>query len=92
MPITTRSIDQRSAAVARIDRRVGLDQRDVADLAYRADDAARHRVREHAERRANGDDFLSDTSVVTRSHREHRLIGVSVVHLKQREIAAGRDG
>ena len=59
-------VEQRAAAVAGVDRRVGLDEvgehaaldRDAP--ADRRDDAARHRVGERAERAADGDRLLAD--------------------------------
>ncbi len=88
----TGAIDQRPAAVAGVDRRVGLNQPDGADVADRADDAARHGVREHAQRGADGDDLLPDACGRRRSEAQDWLLRVGVVDLQQREIAALRNG
>ena len=82
---------QRATAVARIDRGVGLHERDRADLPHGAHDASRDGVGQHAERRADGDDLLTDARAAARPELERRLCGVRVVDLHDREVAAGRD-
>ena len=84
------AIDQRSAAVAWIDRRVGLNERNAAGLTQRADDAARHRIRERAEGVSDGDDFLAWPRGCRRAKAQRGLLWVRVVHLEQREIDRGR--
>ena len=75
-------VEQRAAAVARVDRGVGLDQvvevaaLDVDAPAERGDDAARDRVGELAERAADGDRLLADLDgrrVADRGRREAGL-------------------
>ena len=74
-----RGVDQRPAGVARVDRRVGLDEvvdplavvdRDVAALA--GHDAAGHGERVGAERAADGDDELADLEAVAIADRGDR--------------------
>ena len=67
----TRAIDERAATVAGIDRCIGLNQRDIADLPDGADDAARHGVREHAQCRPDGDHLLSHAGMRHRAHAQH---------------------
>ena len=59
------AIQQRAAAVAGIDGGVGLQHHRAIGAADGADDAARDAVLEHAERQADGNDFLSGPHVVT---------------------------
>ena len=60
MPMTDAApVEQRAAAVAGIDRGVGLHERRASDLAQGADDAAGDGVLQESERRADRDDFLA---------------------------------
>jgi hypothetical protein len=83
-----RSIDQRSTAVAGIDRRVGLHERHAADVADGADDAARHGVLE-AERRTERDDFLARSRELARSEWNRRLVGHGRVDVEHGDVGFG---
>ena len=50
-----------------------------------------HRVREHAKRGANRDDFLSRERRLTQIESEDRLFGIGVVDLKDSQVAALRN-
>ena len=84
-------VDQRAAAVARIDRRVGLDERLEAELArqrlqataFGAHDAGRNRAAQ-VERAADGEHPLAQTQVVRVAHRDRRQ--VRRVDLNERHV------
>ena len=81
------AVEQRSAAVAGIDRGVGLNQRDAAGLTNRADDAAGDRVGERPERVADGDDLLArPRPEAVDPRRSVACCGFGLVDLKHREI------
>ena len=64
------AIQQRTAAVAGIDGRIGLQHHRSIGTPDGADDAARHAVLKHAEREADGNHFLSGPHVVDRAERQ----------------------
>ena len=84
------AIQQRSAAVPRVDRRVGLNQRYAVGLSNRADDASRDGIGEGAQRVADRDDFLARTHVGRRPEAQDPLLRIWAVHLKHREIDRDR--
>ena len=61
------AIDERTAAISGVDRRVGLNQADGAGVSDCADDAAGDGVREDTKREADGDDFLAGSGALRRS-------------------------
>ena len=69
------AVQQRAAAVARIDRGIGLQHHRAIGAADRADDAARHAVLKHAERQADRNHFLAGPHVVDRAERQHGCDG-----------------
>ena len=85
-------VEQRSTAVARIDRGVGLHQRGASHLSQTADDAARDRVLEESERCADGDDFLADADSRRRSQWNDRLTAPCADHLQHGDIERRRRG
>ena len=64
----------------------GLNQANSADVANGADDAAGHRVREHAKRGANRDDLYPTRA--GNGESEESVVGIGVVDLKDRQVAA----
>ena len=85
------AIEERAAAVARVDGRVGLHQRDPVDGAHGADDTARHRVLE-AERRPERHDFLPRPRLHARTHWQRRLIRIGVADPDDCDIEFGGAG
>jgi hypothetical protein len=72
------SIEQWTAAVAWIERRVGLHERRVAALADGAHDATRDRILQGAQRRSDREYFLPDTNAFSESHLDRCLAGKRV--------------
>ena len=85
-------IDERAAGIARIDRRIRLDEELIvgdADLGarQRRDDAARHRLPD-AERIADGEHQIADFEIVGIAHRERRQVLLVRIDLEHGEIGA----
>ncbi len=82
-------IEERPAAVPGIDRGIGLHHRESADVAHRADDAARDRVLQ-AERRSERHDFLAGPRASTGAHRQRRLSRIGSARANDGDVELGR--
>ena len=71
-------VEERTAAVARVDRRVGLHERRGARRTDPADDSPRHRIFEQSQRKADRDHLLTHPSRRGRSQWQDRLAARSV--------------
>ena len=85
------AVQQRAAAVARIDGRIGLQHHGRARPANRAHDAARDGVLEDPERQPDGDHFLAGPHVVDGSERQYWLRRGAAVDAHDRQIEILRD-